>query len=287
MSKNEKKFKPNSPPHAIHIGGRMGRQLYNHRIEMMDNFYPQVRVDEEASVLGVAHILNQLCGNMLINHPVYDMKCMINHFVGPSAAYLMACGRYAEDFLKAVRLHVSKNNKILNVGAGFGLASVLAAQCSENLVLAVEPYPELHSLIQGNAKENNVNIKVIQGCLVAGEKGGMCHLYVDEDVWGASIYKDISGGTGAEIINVPIVTLQSLLQDYDVDTVLIDAPGGELSLLEEHQELSAINKLIVRINKAFMRGENSLPKFMKSMRNAGLYVENVVGDVYVFSRDMK
>lgn len=164
-------------PHQIRLSGEMGSKVYRHRIEMMEDLYPKIKTEEESAVFGVAHVMNQLSGDMVIEHPIYEFKCVLNRVVGPSASYLISCGRYSEDYLNSVRMFVEKGDKILNIGAGFGLAAVLGSMLSHELVIAVEPYALLHPIILKNAKENNLQIKPVHGCVVPGEKGGAVYLF--------------------------------------------------------------------------------------------------------------
>lgn len=277
-----KKNKGAYVPHQIRLSGSIGTKVYQHRVEMMAELYPKIKQEEESSVFGVAHVMNQLVGDIVIEHPVYGFKCVLNDIVGPSAAYLISCGRYAESFLKSVRMFIKKGDNVLNIGGGFGLTATLCGLLSERMVVAVEPYKPLHAVILKNAKHNNIHIKPVHGCIVPGEMGGHCSFFVDDDVWSSSIYRE--NVNESEMVQVPILNIESLVKEHRADTLLVNVQGGEICLLTEKDKLKGVKKIIVHVHPAFEE-KGGVARIVNEFLEEGFALKSVVQNTCVLMRE--
>lgn len=116
------------------------------------------------------------------------------------------------------------------------------------------------------------------------KKGGQCTFFVDEDIWSSSIYNQKSNGAAMdEMINVPIISISDLLKTYNVDTLMVNAQGGELSLLTEKDALENVNKIIVHVYDEFAKKEG-VAKLVNGLLGIGFSVKSISGNTCVFCK---
>ncbi|MFT7433705.1 MAG: hypothetical protein ACI9TY_001346 [Alphaproteobacteria bacterium] len=149
-AKNIKRLKPQLIDGDTHLSTK----VFNDRINRQElsrnhkglNSPPEPLIDEEILIQGFATILNQSKNDIIIQHPLCPMQIILNKMVGARLGYLISCGDYIQQSLDMIHSYIAPSDSVLDIGAGLGLTTTLAAIKSENAITAVEPNKELHAL---------------------------------------------------------------------------------------------------------------------------------------------
>jgi FkbM family methyltransferase len=119
---------------------------------------------------------------------------------------------------------------IVDIGAGLGDFSAYAAQHSPNgCVYAYEPFPESFALLQQNLELNQLRNVVVRPYAVADVAGKQ---YLNVGM--AEAVQHTTMQSGAQVIEVPAITLEQLFDDHHLtmcDFLKIDVEGAEYSIL--------------------------------------------------------
>ena len=133
-----------------------------------------------------------------------------------------------------VERYVGEGDTVVDVGAHIGYYTLLFAKLvgPAGRVLAFEPYPATHLLLQRNVGENGYANVVIQRQAVADVPGRMA-LHVSGADWGHHLY-----GPGNQTLEVDVVKLDDAIPpDAAVDFLKIDVEGAEAQVLRGMSEL--------------------------------------------------
>jgi FkbM family methyltransferase len=242
---------------------------------------PKLSAAEELQIRSLANILNQLTTDMVLEHPRYAMKLALNETVGAKLAYLISVGDYVQHFLDAVDAYVQEGDRVLDIGAGLGVSGVLAAQCSGQKVTLVEPNPSLQYVMHKNCELNKVEATLVQACLVAGQKMGTTEFFIAEEPWSSSIFAKDSSEAGKEE-NVPVKSVDDLVQESEANTLLVDIQGAELGIFDE-ATLDKVQKAVVAIHTPLI-GETNTAKVVNAIILKGFHLVDIRGWTFVFEK---
>ncbi len=148
----------------------------------------------------------------------------------PGILEKLTMGTYEADEAKAVSRCVQPGFRVLDLGAGIGYVSALAAMRTgaEN-VLAVEANPELVPVLEANLAANGqAGATVLHGA-VAGEapEGSTAAFTLAPSFTASSL-----GGHGMRRVEVPLIAMADLLQSHRPNVILMDIEGGEALLFD-------------------------------------------------------
>ncbi len=119
---------------------------------------------------------------------------------------------------------------VVDVGAGLGeLAVRIAAGRPQARVIAVEPAPDSHALLERNLARNRVtNVVTVRAAVVPDERPRTL------DLSRPGPLRSLSTGHGPGSVEVPVVTLPALFERHGIercDLLKVDCEGGEEDLL--------------------------------------------------------
>ena len=148
-------------------------------------------------------------------------------------------GSFEADEIAAVLCRVGPGMRVLDLGAGLGVVSVLAARVAgaEN-VRSVEANPNLLPVLRDTFERNGQGeIRLLRGAVTAGAGGGHLRFQVPRAFLGASIAR--AGAPEDELVDVPALGLETLLYDHRPELVMMDIEGAEEKLFDQpwHPEL--------------------------------------------------
>jgi FkbM family methyltransferase len=152
---------------------------------------------------------------------------------------LRSTGRWEPDEAAFVRAHLAPAARALNVGANVGYLTLIMAQAvgSSGLVIGLEPEPFNFDLFWTNIRRNRAyNVLPIQ--TAAGEATGTTWLNLSPDNTGD--HRTAPHPIGVGRLEVPMVAVDDLLGELDVDLVVSDAQGYD------HRVLRGMATLIKR-----------------------------------------
>lgn len=140
---------------------------------------------------------------------------------------------------------IQRDDVILDVGAGIGFISCLAAKDNRVVrVLSVEANPVLVPVILRNAQKNYVGhkIEIVNGILGARET--TVEFGVHTDFWASSTLL----ARDADIIEVRQLRFQDVLDRLRPTLIICDVEGGELQLFE-NVELTGVQRILIEIHQ--------------------------------------
>jgi FkbM family methyltransferase len=143
------------------------------------------------------------------------------HVHGP-VDHTLRKGIYEQAEVKAVRVFVSPQDRVLEIGAGLGIVTTLIAQVAEH-VTAFEANPALRPTLERTFALNDVRPDLRMSAVATAP--GPVHIAIDDTFWTSRL-----ADNGA---SVEAVGFASVLEEIRPTLVIIDCEGGERELLAE------------------------------------------------------
>jgi len=143
-------------------------------------------------------------------------------------------GRYEHNEAAALRRHLQPGDRVLDLGAGAGYLSSLAAGVvgGENVV-AVEAGPQMIAALRGNLVRNDASeATVVHGAVVADSHGGDTVDFLSRRAFWASAVTREKAADNARIMPVPALGIGGLLAVHQPTVVILDIEGGEADLCD-------------------------------------------------------
>jgi FkbM family methyltransferase len=163
---------------------------------------------------------------------------------------VLASGRYEKTEIQLLRNILRKGDRVLELGAGVGVVSAVAAQTigAEN-VTAVEANPGLIPVIKETHRLNGfAKISLIQGAAVPNPTTKTVPFYQRENFWASSL--DLREGEHASTqasAETPLVDLNALLKARQPTVIVIDIEGGELGIFDG-VDLAGVRSVIMELH---------------------------------------
>jgi len=181
-----------------------------------------------------------------------------------------------------------KDKLVIDIGANIGDSAIYFALKGANKIIALEPYPYLHSFAKRNIVENNMDDKIMLLNQGYG-KDGITNVPKELLAW-----KDVNnlGHANDNEISIQIRSLTSLINEFGIKNAILkmDCEGCELNLLHENnQSLRAFEqiqieyhygykKLIRKLNSAGFKTKCTKPiKFYSQDSNSMMEVGWIYG----------
>ena len=124
----------------------------------------------------------------------------------------------------AFTLHLLQPGDLfVDVGANIGSYTVLASKVAGANSLSIEPVPATFRRLQRNINLNDISSLVDSRCCAAGQKQGVIKFTSDLDTTNQVVDGDYQGKT----IEVPVESLDSLLENLQPTLIKIDVEGFE------------------------------------------------------------
>lgn len=156
-------------------------------------------------------------------------------------------GRYEKGECMAMRSLLGAGDRLLELGAGIGLVSTIAAQVpGVEAVVSVEANPQLMPLIRETHRLNGIaNVTLLNGAAAPGRDGGTQEFYLRRDFWASSM---AAGPTRfVERVEVPRFGLATLVEIHRPTVIVCDIEGGELGLFET-ADLSGVHSVALEFH---------------------------------------
>lgn len=184
----------------------------------------------------------------------------------------MRNNRYEGGECAALRELLIPGDRVLELGAGVGLLSTVAAM-SEGVesVLTVEANPEMIPLIKETYRLNGAkNVELING-VVAPKTTEPLDFYLRKDFWASSMEPD--SRPYVEVVQVPSFGIKDLIKKQNPTVIAIDIEGGELGLFDE-ADLSNVRLLIIEFHPK-VYGSANVVAITELLEKKGLIVEPI------------
>ena len=143
----------------------------------------------------------------------------------------------------------------VDVGANIGSYTVLASKVIGTNSLTLEPVPQTFERLQRNIDINNISYLVDARCCAVGASSDAIKFSVDRDTTN-QVVDDKYNGTWIE---VPVVSLDKLLQDSKPTLIKIDVEGYESEVMKGSEKILKSDSLLaILLETVNSEIENSL-----------------------------
>jgi FkbM family methyltransferase len=187
-------------------------------------------------------------------------------------------GVYEEHECDIVERIVQRGDRILEIGAGIGLVSLLATRLAgEGLVLSCEANPALEPLIRANYALNGWKPNLRMGA-VAASAGTVTFHQNDNLLSSSRIERKLAG----KAISVEANSMSELLEAHDANIIIMDVEGSETELLAS-ADLSKVASIIVEMHPHIV-GEDEISKLMGKLKSEGFTVKDQRHKTYLLQR---
>ena len=188
-------------------------------------------------------------------------------------------GTYEDQERFFVEKYVKKTSRILEIGCGIGLVSLVARKiCKEGFVISYEANPQMEKLIRKNYELNNLvpNLEM-KAVSVHGEK---IEFYIDPEVLSSSLF---DRKMSHKKVIVESDAFDDILNKIKPDTIIMDVEGAEIDLLGSSR-LIGVALLIIEIHPHIV-GDDKISQLNQKLGT--LYFKEIErrGKVCVYARN--
>ena len=205
------------------------------------------------------------------------------HLISKRMRHTMEKGRYEIGECRRMAELVRRGDTVLELGAGVGLVSAVAAQkAGAQNVTCVEANPGLIPLIRETHRINGVEaITLLSGVAISRDDGVAVPFYLRPDFWASSM----EPGGEAERVMVPKVPIARLIEEKRPDVLSMDIEGAEEALIAG-LDLSSCRVVMMELH-AKVYGHDGTARIFDAMHAQGFTYDaknSRGGTVVVFTR---
>jgi FkbM family methyltransferase len=163
---------------------------------------------------------------------------------------ILRAGEYERAEAKRLPRLIEPGERLVELGAGIGFLSTLAAQAQAASIVVFEANPELIPVIEATHRLNGVQ-SIVRNAVVAPVKlTETTPFYLHRNFWASSLTpvkpKHLRG-----VVEVPIVTVEAMLREHAPTLLVMDIEGGEADLLDG-AELHGVRKVYMELHPKVM-----------------------------------
>ena len=189
--------------------------------------------------------------------------------ITPAIEKPMRNNRYEVGECNALRERIRPGDRVLELGAGVGLLSTVAAQCAGvEKVVAVEANPEMIPLIAETHRLNGVDQVTLINGVADLYSGDEVSFYLRGDFWASSMEPDSRPYINE--VKVPSVGIHDLIAEHDPTVIVCDIEGGEFGLFEE-ADLSGVRLIIMEFHPK-VYGNRATKELQEMLVRKGLQI---------------
>ena len=238
------------------------------------NAYISIRIDFKRSLVGI----------IMSKKRPYEINQL--KFFFPKNSLLFHYGSSFSNYELPERVlikkYISRENKILEIGACVGVTSCFSNKLLENKQnhVVLEPNPNMLGLLNKNKELNSSLFKIEEGILSLKKTE---KLYFGPDYLGSSVLNQNSLN---DSLKVKTFSIEKLSFKYNIifDTLIMDIEGAEVEVLSDF-ELSSFNKIIAEFHpriygkvgyeKCVTQLEKKHFKFMERIENVEYWKKTI------------
>lgn len=186
--------------------------------------------------------------------------------ITPKIERPMRNNRYEGGECKALREHLQVGDRVLELGAGIGLLSTVAAlQEGVETVTSIEANPDLIPHIRETHRLNDVTNIDLRNGVVSDADDETMKFYLRADFWASSMEPD--SRRYKSVVDVPNLRMHDLLAELRPTVIVCDIEGAELGLFED-QDLSSVRVMILELHPK-VYGPEGLARIMSGLAAQG------------------
>ena len=202
----------------------------------------------------------------------------------PKLIAAFRAGKYEQREAQALPDIIEEGDRILEIGAGVGYLSALAARDPRTAAVRVyEANPLLIPLINHVHKINNIdNVEVIHGVLSNAAAGSKSRFYLRRDFWASSLLE--KPWDYERTVEVDNISFSGEIDDFQPTLIICDIEGGELELFRGGH-LSGVERVYMEVHQEVLGGQG-MKKLFDAMSENGFHYNqwHSCGNIVLFSR---
>ncbi|HET6797158.1 MAG TPA: FkbM family methyltransferase [Gemmatimonadales bacterium] len=175
---------------------------------------------------------------------IEGIRIRVGRHMAPRVERAVSKGAYERDELRLIRLVLSSDDVVLNVGAGLGLVSVFCAkQLGSGQVFAFEANPDLEPRIRENFALNGVE-PALDMCAVRATAGRVT-IFRRKHIFTPSV---LAPRDGADSLEVPGKALGYLIEKVRPTLLIVGMESVEAELFVG-SELPGLRKIVLELHE--------------------------------------
>jgi FkbM family methyltransferase len=175
---------------------------------------------------------------------IEGVRIRVGRHMSPRVERAISRGDYELDELRVIRLVLSPDDIVLNVGAGLGVISAYCAQrIGSGRVFAFEANPDLEPRIRENFALNEVD-PALDMCAVRATPGRVT-IHRRKHIFTPSV---LAPQDGARSIEVPGKALNYLLEKIRPTLLIVDVESAEAELFDGAR-LAELSTIVLELNE--------------------------------------
>ncbi len=207
----------------------------------------------------------------------------VPEIITPKIERPMRNNRYEKGECEAVKKLVRAGDRVLELGAGLGLVSSIAAQVEGiDRVVSIEANPDLIDLIHETHRVNKITNVELRNGVVAATDSPAQDFYLRADFWASSMEPD--SRPYVSVASVPGMGLDTVLNDVQPTVLIADIEGGELEVFD-NSTLEGVRTIIIELHPK-VYGDEGQAHIFSVFEKLGFEVHQdyLKGSVWVFER---
>ncbi|WP_211299458.1 FkbM family methyltransferase [Pukyongiella litopenaei] len=194
----------------------------------------------------------------------------VPRIITPKIERPMRNNRYEGGEVASLRRLLKPGDRVLELGAGVGLCSTIAAQNPDvDRVVAIEANPDMIPLIQETYRLNDVCEQAeLRNGVATVRSGAEIPFYIRQDFWGSSM--EAESRPFARVEQVPALAIDDLLAEVRPTVLVCDIEGGELGLFDD-ADLSSVRNAILELHPK-VYGRAGSARIVAALARKGLYL---------------
>jgi len=177
-----------------------------------------------------------------------------------------------------VRKVVKPDSRVLEIGCGIGLVSLVARKlCPNGFVRSYEANPRMEDLIRKNYALNDLEPDLVMKAITADGKD--LTFFVDDNILSSS---SIDRGRGDTETTIQSEKFDTVLKELDPEVIIMDVEGAEVSLLND-SDLHNVKHIVAELHPHIV-GKNAIDDLLEKLETKGFQNIETKGKVFLHSK---
>lgn len=198
---------------------------------------------------------------------------------------------YEKEEIYLCKKYFDKSDNVLELGSCLGYISCVLSE-QVNFIISIEANPELKMCLLQTKEDNNLsNVEFINTYIDIENKVIEFQTY-DNIVAGSGDREDLEinntrgWGDTLKLYNINTSTLNDIDRINEINALVIDIEGGELSFLRNHQDFlkQNIKKICIELHGHLMKDSKFDNQCIIIMNELGFSIKEKVGITYYFEK---
>ena len=210
----------------------------------------------------------------------------IPRIITPKIERPMRNNRYEAGECLLLRDLLRKGDRVLELGAGIGLISTVAAKVDGvESITAIEANPELIPVIEETHRLNDISSVDLRNGVVVASMQKRSPFYLRADFWASSMEPESRAFVKKK--HLPCYNIHKLIEEKNPTVIVCDIEGGEMGLFDD-ADLSGVRAMVLEFHPK-VYGAETVEEITRQIEAKGLIfqVPDKPSSVRSFLRDPK